>query len=186
MEKTLKSLVAALLMGLALGVGAQTATKTGAPMVKDALVMEDQVASRFKVLGVDAAKRQLQLQTDDLRFKIRVRAGVPIDRIKVGDDIDALLVVREVLALRKGDGISKSETGVVEAPDGSLEGLRLDRVYNVVAVDQTQARIRLGDAHHQVSWLRVHSAEVMKEVQVGDQVRAVLTVVEIAGLQPKS
>ncbi|MDD0837031.1 hypothetical protein PSQ40_00455 [Curvibacter sp. HBC61] len=175
----------ALMLGAAVAAQAQTAAKPNAPVLKDAIVMEDQILSRFKVLAVDVAKRQLQLKTGELTFKIRVRAGVPIDKIKVGDDIDAMMVVREVLALRKGDGISKSETSVVEAPDGSLEGLRIDHIYNVVAVDANQGRIRLSDAYHRMAWLKVRSPDVMKDVKVGDQVRAVLTVVEVAGLQAK-
>lgn len=175
----------ALVMGAAVAAQAQTAVKPSAPAMKDAIVMEDQILSRFKVLGVDVAKRQLQLKSGDVSFKIRVRAGVPLDQIKVGDEIDAMMVVREVLALRKGDGISKSETTVVEAPDGSVEGLRIDHIYNVVAVDAKQGRIRLSDAYHQMAWLKVRSFDVMKDVKVGDQIRAVLTVVEIAGLQAK-
>ncbi|MDD0817155.1 hypothetical protein PSQ39_21150 [Curvibacter sp. HBC28] len=181
----MKWAVAALMVGVAVAANAQSGTKPAAPAVKDAIFMEDQLVSRFTVLGVDLAKRQLQLKSGDVSFKVRVRAGVSIDKIKVGDDIDTLLVVREVLALRKGDGISKSETSVVEAPDGSLEGLRLDRIYNVVAVDTGASRIRLSDANHQMAWLRVRSVDVMKDVKVGDQVRAILTVVEVAGVQAK-
>lgn len=188
-----RGMLAAWLLGaMAAGAGAQSAG-TGVPAqapalppgVKGALVMEDLVASRLKVLGVDAARRQLRLQAGELNFRIRVRDSVPLDRIQAGDEIDVLLMVREVLALRKGDGISKSETSVVETPDGAVAGLRLDRVYNVLAVDQAASRIRLGDANRQEAWLRVQSAQVMADVQVGDQVRAVLTVVEVAGLQPQ-
>jgi hypothetical protein len=184
LKLNVKWVVAALVMSTAVGVSAQT-DKAAAPMVKEALVMEDQVMSRFAVLGVDVTKRQIQLKSGDVSFKIRVRSGVPLDRIKAGDEIDATLVVREVVALRKGDGITKSEASVVEAPDGSIEGLRLDRVENVVAVDKANSRIRLSNANHQMAWLRVHSANVMADVKVGDQVRAVLTVVEVAALQAK-
>lgn len=181
----MKWAVVALMLGAAVATQAQTAAKPTPPAMKDAIVMEDQILSRFKVLGVDVAKRQLQLKTGEVSFKIRVRAGVSLDKIKVGDEIDAMMVVREVLALRQGDGISKSEISVVEASDGSLQGLRVDQVYNVVAVDASQGRVRLSDAQHQLAWLKVRSMEVLKDVKVGDQIRAVLTVVEVAGLQAK-
>lgn len=76
--------------------------------------------SRFTLLGVDLVKQPLQLKSGEVSFKVPVRAGVAIDKIKVGNAFDTSWVVLEALALRKSDGISKGETSVVEALDGSL------------------------------------------------------------------
>lgn len=176
-------LVAAMSAVVTAAVAQAPVERTTTARVKDAVGFDDQISSRFKVLAVDAAKHQLTLEANGLSFKVRVRSAVPLAQIKVGSEIDVVLAVREVTALLKPGGLRKSEETVVVAPDGALEGVRLDNVYEVWAVDSAHARLRLQNAHMQFGWLKLRDPALLTDAKVGDQVRVVLSVSEVVDVR---
>ena len=181
-----KWVMSAWMLGSLAAVSVQAAPADAPPaQVKDAVLADDVITSHYKVVDVDAAKHQLTLQADGFTFKVRVRPSVSLAAVKKGEMLDVSLLVREVKALLKPGGVRKSEETVVTAPDGTLEGLRLDSVYKVWAVDKASGRVRLQDANDQFGWLNVHDTAALADAKVGDQVRVILDVVEVADLRAK-
>ena len=187
--KTFKCLLSVWMLGALATAGAQAAPASHGDSVparvEDAVLTDDVIISHYKVLDVDGAKHQLTLQADGFTFKVRVRPSVSLATVKKGEMVDVSLRVREVKALLKPGGVRKSEETVVATPDGSLEGLRLDSVYKVWAVDKASGRVRLQDANDQFGWLQVRDTAALADAKVGDQVRVIVDVVEVADIRPK-
>ena len=178
--------VAVLAMGAAM-TPAQAQDAARPPVhVKDAKLNTDVLNLPLTVVSVDKDKRQMVFKTDDdTVIQVGVRQSVKLERVKAGDHVDVSFVVSELVALTGADpGLRKSELTQAHMPDGTFKAVALTETYSVFAIDKAHQKVQLHDAHDQLSWLKVHNPDVFKDVKVGDKVRVVISLSEVASLKP--
>jgi len=166
---------------------AQTQDGSRPPVqIKDARITTDLLSVQLKVVSVDADKRFIVFRNgDETLIRLGVRQSVPLNQIKPGDDVDVTFAVNKLVALTGADpSLRKSEVTEAVMPDGSFTNVSLAEVFSVFAIDKTNQKIQLHDAYDQTAWLKVHNPGVFKDAKVGDKVRLVVSLSEVADVRP--
>ena len=165
---------------------AQTKDGSRPPVqIKDARITSDTLTTQLKVVSVDAEKRLIVLRTgDETLIRFGVRQSVPLNHIKAGDLVDVTFVVSELVALTSADpGLRKAEVSEERMPDGSFTNVSLAETYSVFAIDKANKKIQLHNAFDQTAWIKVNNPSVFKDAKVGDKVRVLLSLSEVADIK---
>ena len=143
----------------------------------------DSYTTTATVTSVDLAKRELELKLSDGRKK-RYKASkevVNLDRVRVGDQVRAVLVDEVAVTLIKGGAAPSVGTAasVALAPKGAKPGVvmtdTVEVTAEIVSLDRKKRRVTFEFVDGSAQTVKIARDLDLTQVQVGDSVRVQVT-----------